>query len=78
MQIFVEAALNIAVQGTVRPRQSLWEQLKGARHRRCLRALVETRSLPKWRQLLGRNTDTVRLLARCLLEQINGPVEQQN
>ena len=78
IQIFVEAAVNIAVQGTFRPRQSLWEQLKGARHRRCLRTLIETRSLPKWRQLLSRNIDTARLLAKCLLEQIDGPVEQQN
>ena len=69
--------MNIAVQGTFRPSDVLWEQLKGARHRRCLRALIETRALGKWRQLLSRNVDTVCLLAKCLLEQLDGPVEQQ-
>lgn len=76
LQIFIEAAVNIAVQGTVRPSPKLWEQLKGTRHRRCLRALVETRSLPKWRQLLSRNIETVCLLAKCLLEQLDGTVQQ--
>lgn len=76
MQIFVEAAINIAVQGTVRPSKNYWEQLKNTKHRRFIRALVDTRSLPKWRQLLSRNIESVRLLANCLIEQVDGAVKQ--
>ena len=74
-QVFVEAAENIAVQGSVKVCADQWEQLKQLRHRRCVRALVSSTSLTTWRRLLARNYDTARLLAKCLirLPALNGP-----
>ena len=75
VQVFVEAAENIAVQGSVKVCADQWEQLKQLRHRRCVRALVSSTSLTTWRRLLARNYDTARLLAKCLirLPALNGP-----
>ena len=75
LQILVEAALNIAVTGGLRPREELWTQLRTARHKNCIRQLVSTRSVPNWWRTLASSPDTARLLARCIVE--HKPSDQQ-
>lgn len=75
----MEVATNVAVHGTLRPSENLWQQLRATRHRSSIRRLVTSRSLAVWRRELARNIAVARLLARCITErrQEEQPDEQE-
>lgn len=68
LQILVETAITIALRGGFRPSNAIWQQLRAARHRNCIRQLVAVKTIGTWRQLLSRHVDTARLLAQAVIE----------
>lgn len=77
LEVFVEIATNIAIEGSLRPSESLWQQLRQTRVRNCIRQLVSSKSVPTWRRLLAGNLSLVRLLARSIIEQQQQQQQQE-
>lgn len=66
--MLVEIAVNVALQGSVRPSDEVWEKLRTPKHRNAIRQLVGTRVIGEWRRILSSHLETARLLAQCAIE----------
>ena len=64
----VEISQNIAVHGSLRPSEGIWQQLKQTRNKNSIRKLIASNNITEWRQILCKNLNLVRLLAQSIVE----------